>query len=109
MRAGAGPDAFLLGCGCPLGAAVGAVDGMRIGPDVAPAWAPDRASAIPGLEPTAPATRNAVRNVLSRAWMHRRLWLNDPDCLMARTRETEPDSRRRSPPWRPASPRPAAW
>jgi len=88
VRAGAGPDAFLLGCGCPLGAAVGAVDGMRIGPDVAPAWTPDEKSAIPGLEPTAPATRNAVRNVLSRAWMHRRLWLNDPDCLMARSRET---------------------
>jgi alpha-galactosidase len=88
VRAGAGPDAFLLGCGCPLGAAVGAVDGMRIGPDVAPAWAPDEGGAIPGLEPTGPATRNAVRNVLSRAWMHRRLWLNDPDCLMARTRET---------------------
>jgi len=89
VRAGAGPDAFLLGCGCPLGAAVGAVDGMRIGPDVAPAWAPDQRSAIPGLEPTAPAIRNAVRNILSRTWMHRRLWLNDPDCLMARTRETE--------------------
>jgi alpha-galactosidase len=89
IRAGAGSDAFLLGCGCPLGAAVGAVDGMRIGPDVAPAWAPDRRSAIPGLEPTVPATRNAVRNVLSRVWMHRRLWLNDPDCLMARTRETD--------------------
>jgi 2-hydroxy-3-keto-5-methylthiopentenyl-1-phosphate phosphatase len=27
--------------------------------------------------------------VLARAWMHRRLWLNDPDCLMARTRQTE--------------------
>jgi alpha-galactosidase len=88
VRAGAGPDAFLLGCGCPLGAAVGAVDGMRIGPDVAPAWAPDEKRAIPGLEPTAPSTRNAVRNILSRAWMHRRLWLNDPDCLMVRTRET---------------------
>jgi len=89
IRAGAGPDAFLLGCGCPLGAAVGAVDGMRIGPDVAPAWAPDPAVAIPGLGSTLPAVRNAVRNVLSRAWMHRRLWLNDPDCLMVRTRETD--------------------
>ncbi len=88
VRAGAGPDAFLLGCGCPLGAAVGAVDGMRIGPDVAPTWAPDPGGAIPGLEPTLPAVRNAVRSILSRAWMHRRLWLNDPDCLMVRTRET---------------------
>jgi alpha-galactosidase len=88
VRSGAGDDAFLLGCGCPLGAAVGVVDGMRIGPDVAPAWLPDPSHAIPGIEPTVPATGNAVRNVLARAWMHRRLWLNDPDCLMARSRDT---------------------
>jgi alpha-galactosidase len=89
VRSGAGGDAFLLGCGCPLGAAVGIVDGMRIGPDVAPAWLPDPAHAIPGIEETVPSTRNAVRNVLSRTWMHRRLWLNDPDCLMARSRDTD--------------------
>ena len=40
IRAGAGDDAFLLGCGCPLGPAIGVVDGMRIGPDVAPWWFP---------------------------------------------------------------------
>ena len=32
--------------------------------------------------------RNAVRNALARAFMHRRLWLNDPDCIMARTADT---------------------
>ena len=89
VRRGAGEEAFLLGCGCPLGAAVGAVDGMRVGPDVAPRWETDPTTRIPGIEPTQPATRNAVRNVLARAWMHRRLWLNDPDCLMARTRNTK--------------------
>ncbi|MGH7924232.1 MAG: glycoside hydrolase family 36 protein [Candidatus Binatus sp.] len=36
IRAGAGNDAFILGCGCPLGQAIGIVDGMRIGPDVSP-------------------------------------------------------------------------
>jgi alpha-galactosidase len=92
VRAGAGGDAFLLGCGCPLGAAVGVVDGMRIGPDVAPSWLPEPGHAIPGIEATVPATRNAVRNVLARAWMHRRLWLNDPDCLMARRRDTGLDA-----------------
>ncbi len=89
VRAGAGEDAFLLGCGCPLGAAVGVVDGMRIGPDVAPYWHVDPGTAIPGIEATVPSTRNALRNVVNRAWMHRRLWLNDPDCLMARTRDTK--------------------
>jgi alpha-galactosidase len=85
IREGAGDEAFLLGCGCPLGAAVGVVDGMRVGPDVAPRWLSDPALRIPGLEETLPATRSAVRNVLARAWMHRRLWLNDPDCLVARS------------------------
>jgi alpha-galactosidase len=89
VRAGAGEEAFLLGCGCPLGAAVGIVDAMRIGPDVAPSWRVDPAFAIPGLEQTQPSTRSALRNVLARAWMHRRLWLNDPDCLMARHGATQ--------------------
>jgi alpha-galactosidase len=88
VRAGCGDDAFLLGCGCPLGAAVGVVDGMRIGPDVAPYWG-NQPVVIPGMEKTGPSTRNALRNTLARAWMHRRLWLNDPDCLMARTRDTQ--------------------
>jgi alpha-galactosidase len=88
VRRGAGEEAFLLGCGCPLGAAVGVVDGMRIGPDVAPSWLPDPRTRVPGIEQTQPSTRSGVRSVLTRAWMHRRLWLNDPDCLMVRSRDT---------------------
>lgn len=86
IRAGAGDDAFLLGCGAPLGPCIGAVDGMRIGPDVAPVWAaPPRPY---GYDDSGPATRNAWRNTLARAFMHRRLWLNDPDCLMLRSSAT---------------------
>jgi len=88
VRAGAGDEAFLLSCGCPLGPAVGAVDAMRIGPDVAPSWEPDPGFRVPGLEPTMPSLRNALRSIASRSWMHRRLWINDPDCLMARRQET---------------------
>lgn len=88
IREGAGDDAFLLGCGCPFGPAVGIVDGMRIGPDVAPSWLPP-SPGIPGIETALPSTRSAVRSILSRAWMHRRLWINDPDCLMARSTDTE--------------------
>jgi alpha-galactosidase len=88
IRDGAGPEAFLLGCGCPLGAAVGVVDGMRIGPDVAPFWEAAPEQVIPGIEAAVPATRSALRSILARAWTHRRLWLNDPDCLMARSTDT---------------------
>jgi len=92
VREGAGDEAFLLGCGCPLGAAVGVVDAMRIGPDVAPSWRSRPEIRIPGVEETEPATRSAVRSILNRAWMHRRLWQNDPDCLMARQTRTELDA-----------------
>ena len=79
IRRGAGERAFILGCGCPLGAAVGIVDGMRIGPDVAPYW---------GATAGEPGTALAIDAILARSFMHRRLWLNDPDCLMLRAKET---------------------
>jgi alpha-galactosidase len=87
IRRGAGARAFILGCGCPLGAAVGIVDGMRIGPDVAPFWG--------GAGSGDPSTVHALDAIIARSFMHRRLWLNDPDCLMLRTRETKlsPDER----------------
>lgn len=84
IRQGAGDDAFLLGCGAPLGAVVGAVEGMRIGADVAPSWHPRHE----GDEGSTPATVNAWRGTLARSFQHRRLWLNDPDCLMLRTTDT---------------------
>src|SRR6266550_1977358 len=82
IRRGAGNDAFILGCGCPLGPAVGIVDGMRIGPDVAPFWG----STATGTAD--PSTVYALDAIIARSFMHRRLWLNDPDCLMLRARET---------------------
>jgi alpha-galactosidase len=94
IRAGAGEEAFLLGCGAPLGACVGIVDGMRIGPDVAPHWHPEP-PLVPGIEQTLPSTRSAVRSILARCFLHRRLWLNDPDCLLARGRDTRLGSEER--------------
>lgn len=88
IRETAGDDVFLLGCGCPLGPAIGVVDAMRIGPDVTPFWSkwhtrgPQRD--LHGL-----ATKHAVRNTLTRAFLHRVWWLNDPDCLMVRETDTE--------------------
>ena len=79
----------MLGCGVPLSNVVGLVDANRIGPDVAPTWSLDPAAEIvPGYLGTQPATAHALTNTLSRAFMHRRLWLNDPDCLLLRTSST---------------------
>ena len=89
IRRGAG-DAFLLGCGVPLSNVVGVVDGNRIGPDVAPSWPVEATSSpLAGYEASRPSTRNAFLDTAARAFMHRRLWLNDPDCLMLRSTHTE--------------------
>jgi alpha-galactosidase len=89
VRRGAGDDVFILGCGAPLGSLVGVVDGMRIGPDVGPHWGTDHLTEpLPGYRETQPSTRGAWRSTLGRSFMHRRLWLNDPDCLMLRTSQT---------------------
>ena len=74
---------FVLGCGAPLLPSAGLVDGMRIGEDTAPYWK-TRPSAFEG-----PNAYFALKNALLRQFMHRRLWLNDPDCVLLRDREIE--------------------
>lgn len=91
IRAGAGDDAFILGCGAPISHVVGAVDGNRIGSDVDPRWTLDPARADEAYPDALPATLHAFRNTLARSFMHRSLWLNDPDCVMLRTTETDLD------------------
>jgi len=81
IRSAIGSRAFLLGCGAPLGPCVGLVDGMRVGPDVDPNWYP-----IWRNDLAAVSTQNAMRNVITRAPFHGRLWTNDPDCLLVRQR-----------------------
>jgi alpha-galactosidase len=79
IRDEAGDRTFLLGCTCPFGPAIGLVDAMRVGPDVKAVW----------TDGTRPSVRHAMRMSLQRNWMHRRWWLNDPDCLVLRDTETE--------------------
>jgi alpha-galactosidase len=81
---------FVLGCGLPLAQGIGVVDGMRIGPDVAPFWDPPE-SVWTGVQykGVEPSTSNALRNTVQRDFMHRRLWLNDPDCVMLRRSATQ--------------------
>ncbi len=88
IRRGAGAASFLLGCGCPLGPAVGVVDAMRIGADVTPHWTDWIARRIL-LDVHGLATRHALINTLTRAVLDRAWWRNDPDCLMVRDRDTK--------------------
>ena len=86
LRAAAGDEAILLGCGCPLGSAIGLLDPMRISADVSPTWHPTylNRQLFIRAEPDFPAARNAIQNVLTRAPLHRRWWINDPDALLLR-------------------------
>ncbi|MDI3472168.1 MAG: alpha-galactosidase [Thermotogaceae bacterium] len=70
-------DSFLLGCGAPLLPSIGIVDGMRIGADTSPEWFEDIVAPFPN-------SKVALRNVITRYFMNKRWWNNDPDCLLLR-------------------------
>ncbi len=95
VRAGVGPERFILGCGALMAPSVGVFDGNRIGPDVAPFWRflTTEERAQPRPRPRRPddllSAETAIRNTMTRGWMHNRLWANDPDCLLVRTDRTK--------------------
>jgi alpha-galactosidase len=86
LREAAGDVTTLLGCGCPLGSAIGLFNPMRIGPDVSQDWEPVFLGwrAFIKQEPDYPSARNAIHNILTRAPLHRRWWINDPDPVLLR-------------------------
>jgi alpha-galactosidase len=65
---GAGTDSFILGCNAPMWPSLGLVHGMRVSGDIKRTWANFSKC----------ATETFCRN-----WQHGRLWINDPDCLLA--------------------------
>ncbi|MEU0969628.1 glycoside hydrolase family 36 protein [Streptomyces sp. NPDC005917] len=78
IREAIGADAYLLGCGAPVLPSVGLFDAMRVSPDTAPHRRPAAGDySQPGQDP-------AEFTGVGRQWQHGRLWINDPDCLMAR-------------------------
>lgn len=90
VREAAGETTTLVGCGCPLGPGVGLFDVMRVGPDVAPRWQPAHRGIELFLrsEEGHPSARNAVSATMGRMFLHRRWWVNDPDCLILRANDT---------------------
>ncbi|MFG2270830.1 glycoside hydrolase family 36 protein [Streptomyces chartreusis] len=78
IREAIGADAYLLGCGAPMLPSLGLFDAMRVSPDTAPHRRPEADDhSQPGQDP-------AEFTGAGRQWQHGRLWVNDPDCLMAR-------------------------
>jgi alpha-galactosidase len=67
-------DDLILGCGAPLGPCVGVTNMMRIGTDIATDWRYDWGAGV----------YECSVNTMTRAIMHDRLWINDPDCVLVR-------------------------
>jgi alpha-galactosidase len=68
-------DAYLVGCGAPILPSVGLLDAMRVSPDVINPSEEEPGSAVLRGEP----------GTVARAWQHGRYWVNDSDCLIARS------------------------
>ena len=81
IREAAGDETFIIGCGCPLGTAIGWADGMRVSCDTGPTWLPE--FPLPHWDNgTLPSLRGMLRNTLSRSVLGHRWWHNDPDCVL---------------------------
>ncbi len=85
IREGVGEEVFILACTAPLGAVCGIADACRISTDITPYWGRE-ADFANAESMTVP---NVCRNVINRLYMHRRLWINDPDVHIARTDRNE--------------------
>ncbi len=79
IREGIGADAFILAATTVLGMGIGILNGERISTDITPYWSKEGE-----LFDEAPTVPNVCRNVINRQFMHKRLWLNDPDVLIVR-------------------------
>ena len=88
IRKEVGKKTVLLGCGMPIGQAIGYMDAMRVSCDVAPYWKVKFIEALMNSDSNL-ETRGAIRNSLVRTFMDKRFWINDPDCLMLRTHNTK--------------------
>lgn len=92
IREGFGEERFILGCTTVLAGVVGLVNAERISTDITPYWE----RKVPGRDRYREdcCVPNVCRNIINRRYMHRRLWLNDPDVLIVRqdnNRLTEPE------------------
>jgi len=82
IREAAGDDVYLLGSGVPVLASLGILDGMRVGPDVAPYWDNTERD----RDPSGAAAYNALVCSVHRAWLGS-VVNTDPDAVYFRSRQ----------------------
>ncbi|MFA5646187.1 MAG: alpha-galactosidase [Candidatus Ratteibacteria bacterium] len=76
IRNAIGDDAHLLGCGCPVEAALGFADSSRVTIDIHTFWSHVRSNA---------------KQLSSQFWQNHRLWSIDPDFAVIRAKGTTKD------------------
>ncbi|MDO9541664.1 MAG: alpha-galactosidase, partial [Kiritimatiellia bacterium] len=84
LRKGAGKETFLLHC--EFGHSIaGIIDGNRVGYDIAARWVqPEPEPYDNKIEAARPYMTRILTNVFNSWFVHDRLWINDPDYLVAR-------------------------
>ncbi|MFX0210276.1 MAG: glycoside hydrolase family 36 protein, partial [Candidatus Hodarchaeota archaeon] len=84
IRKTMGKGKYLLGCGAPLGPSVGLVDAMRVSKDTKELW-------DTGEDPIygSPCLKYALIGSINRSFMHNNFWVNDPDCLIVRKKNSK--------------------
>jgi len=75
-------DCYILGCGAPLSASIGLVDGMRISPDTDYCWNPPFLARTFADGVGIPCIKYQLENIISRKFMHKKWWINDPDVVL---------------------------
>jgi alpha-galactosidase len=74
IRDAIGPESYVDGCGAPILPSIGRVDAMRVSSDTYDPTDADNGTDVLRGQPS----------IEARAWQQGRLWVNDPDCLVAR-------------------------
>ena len=82
IRLGVGDDCLLLGCGVPIGSAMGRVDFCRVGCDVGLNW--DDTPIMRLLHRERVSTKNSLANTYGRAPLDGRAFGGDPDVFFLR-------------------------
>lgn len=89
IREAVGEDTFILGGGAPYFLNIGLVNAHRIGADISGVRSPSWRHPWDYIlgDKNMPNVENGLRNPILKSLMHKRIWLNDPDCLMVREDE----------------------
>eukprot|EP00945_MAST-04E_sp_MAST-4E-sp1_P007249 g7249.t1 len=82
IRKAIGPKSYLVGCGAPMGPSIGHFSAMRVSSDTSASWDVIFLHKIMAAGDGPPALKNALHFTLTRSFLHRKWWLNDPDCVL---------------------------